>query len=156
MRGGEGGINLLQNCAFCGQIWYETSPKCRKKPKLVQTHTRCVVLGVAALGGKIYAAGGTQLGGARLSSVEVFDPQTNSWAAVAPMSTVRGDFTLTAVRGKLYAVGGLAGDNSALASVEAYDPGSNQWSAVAPMSTLERTRSGCLTASPRAIRPPIE
>ena len=90
---------------------------------------------MVALGGKIYAAGG--FGGTVRSSVEVFDQQTNSWAAVAPMSTVRSVFSLTAARGKLYAAGGTGLGGSApagFATVEAYDPQQDRWEAVAPMA----------------------
>ena len=83
-------------------------------------------------GGKIYAAGGFD-GTTQLSSVEVFDPQTNAWTALATMCTARDRFAMAAVQGKLYAVGGLA-DGSTLATAEAYDPQQNRWEAVAPMA----------------------
>ena len=85
--------------------------------------------GMAALGGKIYVAGGEAF-----SSVEAFDPQTSRWAAVAPMSTARKALSLTAVRGKLYAVGGMGSSDTFLATAEAYDPQQNRWEAVAPMA----------------------
>ena len=61
-------------------------------------------LGVAAVGGMIYAAGGsgrTPLGSnGTLAMVEVYDPQTNTWATVAPMSTPRQYFGLAEERGR--------------------------------------------------------
>jgi len=100
------------------------------------------VHGVAALGGKIYAAGGLGDDGPPtsrgLSSVEVFDPQTNSWSAVAPMRAERWCISLTAVRGKLYAVGGCNDTADSLATVEAYDPQQDRWEAVLSMTCARR------------------
>ena len=70
--------------------------------------------------------------GGALSSVEVFDPQTNAWTALAPMSTGRASFAMAAVQGKLYVAGGYNG--STLATAEAFDPQQNRWEAVAPMA----------------------
>ena len=96
-------------------------------------------LGVAALGGKLYAVGGgNDDDDGPLSSAEVFDPQTQTWAPIAPMSTERQYVMVAAVQGKLYAAGGdRPGErrlNGALLSVEAYDPQQNRWEAVAPMA----------------------
>ena len=72
---------------------------------------------------------------APLSSAEVFDPQTQTWAPIAPMSTEREDVMVAAVQGKLYAAGGDDPYASTLDSVEAYDPQQNHWEAVASMSS---------------------
>jgi len=87
--------------------------------------------GVAALGGKIYVAGGASSIRQHFDTVEVFDPQTNRWTNVAPMSKTRSSFSLTAARGKLYAVGGSSEN---LATAEAYDPKEDRWEAVAPLA----------------------
>ena len=68
-----------------------------------------------------------------LSSAEVFDPQTQTWAPIAPMSTEREDVMVAAVQGKLYAAGGDDRNGDTLDSVEAYDPQQNRWEAVADM-----------------------
>ena len=94
--------------------------------------TKRVKPGVAALGGKIYAVGGSDTGGRALSTVETFDPQNNSWAAVAPMSTARRQCSVAVVSGKLHAVSGATSDGC-VASVEAYDPQLGRWEAVAPL-----------------------
>ena len=83
------------------------------------------------------------------SSTEVFEPQTNAWTPLAPMSTARSLFAMAAVQGKLYAVGGYDG-TSTLASAEAFDPQQNRWEAVAPMATgreLSGVAALCSTAS---------
>ena len=47
-------------------------------------------VGVAVLDGKLYAVGGCNNGDC-LSSVERYDPVTNAWEAVAPMTSARMD-----------------------------------------------------------------
>ena len=64
--------------------------------------------------------------------MEVFDPQTNAWTALAPLSTARDGAAMAAVQGKLYVAGGF--DGAALATAEAFDPQQNRWEAVAPMA----------------------
>ena len=66
------------------------------------------------------------------SSTEVFDPQTNAWTPLAPMSTGRDSFAMAVVQGKLYVAGGNT--SPPLATVEAYDPQQNRWEAMAPMA----------------------
>ena len=93
---------------------------------------------MAALGGKIYAVGGIDDGDNYLSSAEAFDPQTNCWAAVAPMSTARCDLSVAVVGGKLHAVGGKYADRTTIASVEAYNRQHDRWDSVAPMSEAHK------------------
>ena len=87
-----------------------------------------VIVGVAALGGKLYAvdADSGQNG-------EVYDPIDNSWTDIAPMSTVRVGVGVAALGGKLYAVGGA--NTAWLKSAEVYDPSDNSWTDIAPMNT---------------------
>ena len=90
-------------------------------------------MGAAVLGGKLYVAGG-EAGGQALSSMEVFDPQTNVWTELEPMSIARAGFQLVAAQGTLYAAGGMA-PGGTMSSVEAYDPQQNRWEAAAPLSS---------------------
>lgn len=87
-------------------------------------------LGVAALNGKIYAIGGGDTEwpyrGMPLSTVEVYDPSSNSWTTGAPMPTPRGTRNLAVVNGKIYAIGGWNGVSS-LATVEEYNPSTDSW-----------------------------
>ena len=74
--------------------------------------------------------------GGGLSSVERYDPLTNSWTTVSPMSTARLKHASAALDGKLYACGGWHVSNrTALTSVERYDPDTDSWETVAPMKT---------------------
>ena len=89
--------------------------------------------GAGPIGGKLYVSGGHD-GNSPLSSAEVFDPQTQTWAPIAPMSTEREDVMVAAVQGKLYAAGGDDRNGDTLDSVEAYDPQQKCWEAVASMA----------------------
>ena len=57
-----------------------------------------------------------------MSSVDCFDPDTNTWSQVANMNIARHGHSLVILNGKLYAIGGLGVD-----SVEVYDPDNNTW-----------------------------
>jgi Malectin domain/PA14 domain/Kelch motif/Glucose / Sorbosone dehydrogenase len=89
-------------------------------------------MGVATVGGKIYAAGG--VAGAAVADMAVYEPATNSWRSLAPMPTPRDHLVMEAVGGKLYAIGGrTVMTNSVLATNEQYDPAADAWSPRAPM-----------------------
>jgi N-acetylneuraminic acid mutarotase len=91
-------------------------------------------MGVAVLGGKIYAAGGLVDGGTAVTDLAVYDPQTNIWTPLAPMPTARDHLTMEAVNGMLYALGGRPVTiNAPVAANEAYDPNTNTWQARAPL-----------------------
>lgn len=91
---------------------------------------------IAALGDKIYVAGGHVSGGAASGVFEVYDPAANSWLSLAAMPTARAHFALVAAGGKLYAMGGDTGPNNSAttAVVEQYDPETNQWISRASMT----------------------
>ena len=51
--------------------------------------TQQYALGLAALGGKLYAVGGTPDYKLYVKTAEVFDPATGKWSALSPMGTSR-------------------------------------------------------------------
>lgn len=75
------------------------------------------------------------------ASVERFDPQTNEWKMVAPMSKRRCGVGVAVLFELLYAVGGHDGQ-SYLNSIERYDPQTNQWSCDVAPTTSCRTSVG--------------
>uniref|UniRef100_A0A3Q3WKW8 BTB domain-containing protein n=1 Tax=Mola mola TaxID=94237 RepID=A0A3Q3WKW8_MOLML len=94
-------------------------------------------VGVATWHGFLYAIGGHDAPASSLASrlsdcVERYDPQTDVWTAVAPMSISRDAVGVCLLGDRLYAVGGYDGQVY-LTTVEAYDPQTNEWTQVAPL-----------------------
>lgn len=80
-------------------------------------------LGVAALGGYIYAVGGIDEDD-NMNVVERYDAGKNQWSLCSPMVAARSSLGLVAYRGKLYACGGYGPD---LDSMERYSPATRRW-----------------------------
>ena len=118
---------------------------------------------VAVVGGKFYVIGGAgPIPGASdptlrprqpqrsLSTVEEYDPATNTWRPRAPMPTACNHMGCEAVDGKIYIIGGrlsgafIIGFPGNINLVQAFDPASDGWTIKAPMPTA---RSGLNTAS---------
>ncbi|XP_061684716.1 kelch-like protein 5 isoform X2 [Syngnathoides biaculeatus] len=94
-------------------------------------------VGVATWHSFLYAIGGHDAPASSLASrlsdcVERYDPQTDAWTAVAPMSISRDAVGVCLLGDRLYAVGGYDG-HAYLRTVEAYDPQTNEWTQVAPL-----------------------
>ena len=105
------------------------------------TSTAGVGPAACSMGGKLYAIGlGWGADGfflTNLGKVEVYDPLTNAWTALADMPTPRAWVTASVVKNQCYVIGGAdaGGPNEppALAAVEAYDPAEDSWRTVAPL-----------------------
>ena len=74
-----------------------------------------------------------------MKSGEKYDPRTNSWSAIAPMSQERTSFGLVSVDDKLYALGGREQSTS----VEEYDIHTNKWR---PLPSMNMRRRLCAYA----------
>ncbi len=75
------------------------------------------------------------IGGASDVQVEAYDPNANSWEAVAPTVAPRANLAaVTGLDGAIYAIGGSNLALGTYKSVERYDPALGVWSEVAPMS----------------------
>ena len=90
-------------------------------------------LAVGVVNGILYAVGGRSNG--YLTTVEAYDPVTNSWTTKAPMPTARSRLAVGVVNGILYALGGFNNSSGFLTTVEAYDPVTNSWTTQAPLPT---------------------
>jgi N-acetylneuraminic acid mutarotase len=97
-------------------------------------------LGAVALRGRVYAFGGVT-GSRNSTASEVYDPDGDTWQAVAPLPTGRDHQAAAEVDGKIYVIGGRINGSYArnLGVVEEYDPASDAWRRQAPMPTA---RSG--------------
>ncbi len=85
------------------------------------------------INGKFYVAGG---GSARL---DVYNPATNSWKALAPMPTALGGPGVV-IKNKLYVIG--------YSTVYSYDPVTNKWSTRAPMLTARGNLAAASLVTP--------
>ena len=92
----------------------------------------------AVVDGKIYLIGGTPFQNRRgpygLSTVEVYDPKTNSWEQSRRYANSHAQSAKTAVvNGTIYVCGGYNGADNRLVNlkfldiVEAYDPQNDTW-----------------------------
>lgn len=99
-------------------------------------------LAAAVVGEKIYAIGGYN-GTHYLSTVEEYNPATDTWRLRAQMPTARNNFAAVEVNGKIYAIGG-SNETGHLASIEVYDHIFNTWEKLDPME-ISRTEFVAVT-----------
>jgi N-acetylneuraminic acid mutarotase len=106
-------------------------------------------LSTSVVNGKIYAIGGGYTTGALmkegtdlsfLSTVEEYDPMTDTWTKKADMPTPRIGLCTSVVEGKIYAIGGShewhgGNDFTCLSIVEEYDPVTDTWTRKADIPT---------------------
>jgi N-acetylneuraminic acid mutarotase len=102
--------------------WRETAPL----PMPLYTH------GAALLtGGRVLVAGGYSSSGNTAPSLNVafeYDPATEQWSALAPLSTARAEHTMVALPdGRVLAMGGVDENYTVLRTAEIYDPAANTW-----------------------------
>lgn len=92
-------------------------------------------LGVVALRGRIYAAGGRTAGfDTNLALLEAYRPGARRWSRRAPLPQARGGTGLAAVSGRLVSVGGEQPQGT-IAGVYAYLPSTNRWQRLPDLPT---------------------
>uniref|UniRef100_A0A8C6UTF3 Influenza virus NS1A binding protein a n=1 Tax=Neogobius melanostomus TaxID=47308 RepID=A0A8C6UTF3_9GOBI len=91
-------------------------------------------LGIAALNGKLIAAGGYNREEC-LRTVECYDPAEDNWTFIAPMRTPRARFQMAVLMGQLYVIGGSNGHSDELSCGETYDPQADEWAQVPELRT---------------------
>ncbi|MDR0797182.1 MAG: hypothetical protein LBE70_00465, partial [Nitrososphaerota archaeon] len=90
-------------------------------------------LGVVAVNGKIYAIGGS-IADYIFSDEDVvgtnerYDPETDTWTTLTPMTTPRVHFAIAAYKDKIYCIGGQTKWNSTCCTTEVYDIAADSWS----------------------------
>jgi hypothetical protein len=68
-----------------------------------------------------------------VTTVQAYDPATNSWVSKAPLLTAERDLAAAVIGGSLYAVGGF--DYVHAGAVEVYDPATDTWTAKGDIPT---------------------
>ena len=64
--------------------------------------------------GKVYAIGGGPSTGVVITTVEQYEPTTDTWTSKANMQFARGFLSTSVVNGKIYAIGGLSNSDNNL------------------------------------------
>ena len=119
--------SLMQIVSFAGQDW----------EVITQLPTKRWEFSTAVVEDKVYIIGGSlfenDAGPFGLSTVEVYDPQTNTWQRGADMPTPRTNAKTAVVNGTIYVFGGYNSKDKFLQNwkmadhVEAYDPLTDTW-----------------------------
>lgn len=108
--------------------------------------------------GKIFVIGGSlrlkmdEYGDQSLSTVEMYDPETDTWEGKTNMPTVRSNVSISVVDGKIYAIGGsklkkyqvprgFGTESEELPTVEMYDPTTDTWTQKTDMPTPRKTKT---------------
>lgn len=89
-------------------------------------------MAVAIFEGKIIAIAGHSDSGA-LTSVEMFDPATNTWSALSEKPTAVYDASAVVIGEKIYIPGGMTQDGSPTKVVEVFNPRKNAWERAADL-----------------------
>ena len=95
-------------------------------------------LATGVIDGKLYAVGGTRKLFTYLSTLERYDPTTDTWEHLANMPTARVGLAAGVLHGKLYVVGGEGVLNNrmrVLPVLERYDPATDTWERLSDMPT---------------------
>jgi N-acetylneuraminic acid mutarotase len=107
-------------------------------------------LSTSVVNGKIYAIGGIESSSATymqvetFSTVEEYDPTTDTWTTKSPMPTARGFHSASVVDGKIYIIGGspIRPKYNQILTVEVYDPATDTWSQKGDMPEPRAAGSG--------------
>lgn len=108
-------------------------------------------------GGRVLIVGGhgTQRGGVlsgTLMAAELYDPVTDAWRAVAPLSTGRAGHTATLLPdGRVLVAGGRTGDYHYLATAELYDPATDRWQPAGAMAVGREDHTATLLPDGRVL-----
>ncbi|HKX32081.1 MAG TPA: M36 family metallopeptidase [Blastocatellia bacterium] len=92
--------------------------------------------------GVYYFTGGLSLTSGASSAVRKYDPATDTWSELPPMSAPRFSHNAAIIEGKLYVAGG-SGPTGNVTGGEVYDFQTGQWS---PMAPPNRVRQGAEAA----------
>ncbi|MBI1357374.1 MAG: hypothetical protein GC160_23785 [Acidobacteria bacterium] len=129
-----GGLRVGQGFLTNRTLRYDPAPN--RWTELSPMPTPRGASGVAALGRKIYVAGGEGAQDAA-SALEIYDIDLDRWNSLAPLPDGgRTRLTAQAVGGLFYVLGGRRGSSGGPeAGVFAFDPAAGVWTAKAPLPT---------------------
>ncbi|XP_002732022.1 kelch repeat and BTB domain-containing protein 12-like [Saccoglossus kowalevskii] len=126
---------------------YDPDEGCWSEKCEMNTHR--LGLGLAEVGGFLYAVGGVS-NVTRERSVEKYDPDTDCWNYVCDMNKPRSFLSVVACHGLLYAIGGKSysgdcgGARTVVRSGEVYNPATDTWTMIDSMKTPRCMMSACV------------
>ena len=106
--------------------------------------------------GKVLVSGGqTRLAQpTSIASAELYDPASNSWTTVTPLTTGRSVHTATLLpSGKVLVVGGLntSASASSIAVAELFDPATNTWSPAGSLANARYAHTATLLSNGKVL-----
>lgn len=107
---------------LCPQLRSDMKHRSRFRPRKLYGQAECIYV----MGGEVNP------GRCTVRTVEKYNPTSNTWCEVSPMSTTRRGLGAAILDSILYVVGGSDGI-AALNQVEQYDPCSDKWTPAASM-----------------------
>jgi N-acetylneuraminic acid mutarotase len=143
--GGEGSLGL--NARATVEAYDPATDTWTRKGNMPTPRTRSAA---SVVEGKIYVIGGAGGGGdlyPEMSTVEAYDPATDTWTRKADMPSARELLSTSVVGGKIYAIGGQQ-ENSVFrgvfSTVEMYDPATDTWAKRADMPLPRKVHRACV------------
>ncbi|ETL90099.1 hypothetical protein L917_11090 [Phytophthora nicotianae] len=120
-----GALNTVEYLDFHRGEWYPAAPMATRR-----SYSGVVV----SSDNKIFVMGGTSSSSHHHKSMEMYDPESNTWTSMPSMKDPRSYLGATVVGDFIYAVGGFNGQ-AHLSSVERFDVHTQQWESMPPLST---------------------
>src|SRR4051812_33492128 len=125
-----GTSNLLLYDGFIG-----TPPPAWQPMQPMMTARRNFIAGTAT--GILYAIGGNNAAGSTVSSVQAYNPATNTWSSKAALPAAReGGNGATTISGKIYVAGGQDAAGALTRSLYVYNISTNAWTTKANMPAV--------------------
>jgi Kelch motif len=139
----HGGYTARRDLSSATRRLYSYTPQTNRWRRLPDSREPRAAHAFAALGGRLYAAGGRNET-ADLTSMEVYDVRRRRWQRGPSFPGPRRDhMTGVAAGGFFYALAGREG-NTLYRTAERYHPGRRQWRRLPPM---RRARAGIASAA---------
>jgi Kelch motif/Galactose oxidase, central domain len=106
--------------------------------------------------GRVLAAGGATGGetSPRLTSAEIFDPDTGQWTPTGPMTAARSEVEYASVLlpdGRVLVPGGYTAAHTPVSSSDLYDPRTGTWTASGSMSVVRAGHSSIVLRGIRGV-----
>lgn len=148
-KSGDRALNSAETYNTATNAWTRTRPLAT--PRTGHTATLLPDGRVLVVGGR----DGDLKSGKALSSVEIYDPKTNTWTGAASLATPRMDQTATLLPdGKVLVTGGYdtsSGKPVAARSAELYDPRTNTWTGAGSLGAGRANQSAALLPDGRVL-----